>query len=252
MKNFLLILLMPILFSCQKYNKTPYDETEKNFRKVPDSMDRMSLDSVWYKRDSLTYLRFKNVKLMYIESDSIPKWIGQYKNLVFLSTSVDKKKFASIPKSIGNLTNLTSLNLSNGEILLLPDELYYITSLESFKIANNNISTLSKRIGELKNLRSIYLSNNPLIVIPLEICELNNLESLVLEHTKISTLPKCLSTMPNLTWINVSQTELKEFPIEILNAPKLETIHARGLKLENYQEVKEICEGKNITFYYDE
>ena len=76
--------------------------------------------------------------------------------------------------------------------------------------------------------------------------------SIEIENTKISELPKCLGTLPNIDWINVSGTQLKEFPMEILNAPKLKTIHAKGLKLTNYQEVKAICEKRNITFYYDE
>lgn len=81
---------------------------------------------------------------------------------------------------------------------------------------------------------------------------LKKLKSFVLENTKITELPKCLGNLQNLEWINVSGTKLTEFPIEILYAPKLETIHAKGLHLKNYKEVKTICEKKNITFYYDE
>ncbi|MBF8458412.1 hypothetical protein IV494_14605 [Kaistella sp. G5-32] len=89
------------------------------------------------------------------------------------------------------------------------------------------------------------------MVISEKICNLNHLESIVLENTKITELPKCMGSLPNLNWINISGTQLTEFPAEILNAPKLETIHARGLKLKNYNEIKDICEKKNITFYYD-
>ena len=70
--------------------------------------------------------------------------------------------------------------------------------------------------------------------------------------TEIKHLPKCLGNMSNLEWINVSETKLKEFPIEILNAPKLETVHAKGLKLDNYKEVESVCEARNINFYYNE
>ncbi|QIY91081.1 leucine-rich repeat domain-containing protein [Chryseobacterium gallinarum] len=253
MKNLIyLFLLVPILYSCQKYNKPPYDNLERKLRVLPDTINTIPMDSLWYKRDSLTYLRFKNIKLMYMEVDSIPNWIGSYNNLSFLSTTVSKHKFKVIPKSIGNLKKLTSLTLSNGEISIIPSELYNLISIQYFNIEDNNIKSIDKNINQLKKLKSLSLSDNPITTIPKEICELNNLESLVLENTKIKELPKCLGDLQYLNWINISGTRLEEFPIEILNAPKLETIHAKGLKLKNYKEVKAICKKRNITFYYDE
>ena len=73
-----------------------------------------------------------------------------------------------------------------------------------------------------------------------------------LDNTKIKELPKCLGNLQNLDWIHISGTNITEFPVEILNAPKLSSVQAKGLKLNNYKEVKVICEKKKITFLYDE
>lgn len=252
MKSLGMLLLFPLLFACQKYNKPSYDNNEKKLRELSDTVTTIPLDNLWPKRDSLTYLKFKNIKLMYMEIDSIPNWVGEYHNLTFLSTTVDKRKFKFIPKSIGNLRKLVTLNLSHGEIKDLPQELYTLKQLQSLYLDDNKISNISKNIGNMVELKSLHLRDNPIIFLPSEICMLYNLKSLILENTKIKILPKCIGNLPNLDWINISGTQLTEFPIEILNAPKLTTVDAKGLVLKNYKEVKSICEKKNITFYYDE
>ena len=254
MKNLLyLLLLTPLLYSCQQYNKPPYDEKEEKLRKYPDTLKMLMIDSLWQKRDSLTYLRFKNVEQIYlVETDSIPNWIDKVDKLNVLFGSNNRSQIRCIPENFYKLKNIERIYLPRNKITKLSSKFYTLNHLKVINFEKSQISKISDSIKDFKNLRSLNLSNNPIIIIPNKVCQLPKLESLVLENTKISELPKCLGTLPNIDWINVSGTQLKEFPMEILNAPKLKTIHAKGLKLTNYQEVKAICEKRNITFYYDE
>ena len=248
-----LVLLLPLLFSCQKYNKAPFDEKEKAIRNFPEAMDVLVLDSLWQKRDSLSYLRLKKInKLLLKNSETIPNWVDRFNNLKWIIIANDENNFENIPESIGKLKTLEIFDVSENNISNMPETLYNISSLKVLDVDNNNISTISKKVSKLSNLESLSLRSNKINQLPTEICQLSKLESLILEDTKIETLPSCLGNLQNLDWLNVSGTQLTEFPIEILNAPKLETIDARRLKLKNYKEVKAICKEKNISFHYDE
>lgn len=251
-----LLLLLPLLISCQNYDKAPFDKKEEILRKYP-LVDTKSLvlDSLWDKRDSLSYLRLKNyVKNIGMnEVTSIPNWIGEFNSVrIFLVVNEKNKKIKKIPSSIGRLSNLKQIDIKNNEISTIPNSFYNLTNLTYIELEGNAIENLSKKIENLKKLESINLSENPLKSLPINTCELKTLKFLTLENTQIKQLPACLGSLPNLDWINVSGTRLTEFPIEILNAPKLETIDAKRLKLTNYKEVKVICEKKNIRFHYDE
>lgn len=255
MRNFIcLFLLISLLFGCQNYNKPPYDKNEEVIRKLPiETSRRMVLDSLWSKRDSLTYLRLKNLDLiMMTETSTIPNWIGTLKKLKILKIVNEKRKVATIPKSIGELSNLLEFDIPDNHVSSLPSSFYNLTNLNYLDLKNNPIKEIDNKISNFRNLRILLLNNTDLRKLPDGLCELQNLESLVLENTKISQLPKCLGQIADLNRININRTQITEFPIEILNAPKLETIDAKGLKLNNYKEVKTICEEKNITFYYDE
>ncbi|WP_426478969.1 leucine-rich repeat domain-containing protein [Chryseobacterium sp. CBSDS_008] len=254
MRNIIMILLLaPLLLSCQKYNKDPYDKFEEDYRKMTSlNPDKIYLDSLWSKRDSLTYLNMKNVELVLLsETDSIPNWLFNFKNLKIIFTNNELKKIKRIPSNIDNAKGLMQFDIPNNAINNIPKSFYKLNNLETTDLSKNPIKELSPDIENLLNLRGLTLRNTLISNLPSEICKLSKLESLVLENTKIYELPKCLGNLQHLEWINISGTQITEFPIEILNAPKLETIHARGLKLKNYKEVKAICEKRNITFYYD-
>ena len=254
MKNFIyLIILFPLLYSCQKYNKPPFDEKEKAIRSLPVSMKILVLDSLWDKRDSLSYLRLEQInKLLIKNNKNAPNWIGNFSNLRSIDISNSNHNFVYIPETIGKLQKLEIFDASENSINKIPNQLYSIKSLKVLDLDNNSLSELSENISSLSNLESLSLRSNNISYLPKSICQLSKLESFVLENTKIKELPKCLGKLPNIEWINISGTLLTKFPVEILQAPKLKTVHAKGLKLNNYKELKEICKQRNITFYYDE
>ncbi|WP_312342513.1 hypothetical protein [Chryseobacterium binzhouense] len=87
-----ILFLLPLLISCQNYNKSPFDEKEKILRQFPiEETKTMVLDSLWDKRDSLTYLRLKNLKTIAMsEVTSIPNWIDEF-NMVRIFLVVNEK-----------------------------------------------------------------------------------------------------------------------------------------------------------------
>ncbi|QIY91080.1 leucine-rich repeat domain-containing protein [Chryseobacterium gallinarum] len=249
-----LFFLLPLLASCQQYNTQPYDKYEETLRTFPTSTTEIIIDSVWRKRDSLTYLRFDKVRNIYLsEVDSIPLWIFNFKQLKSIESFSENKKITNIPEKIGNNINLTHIELPNNNISKIPEAIYTLKNLERLNLSNNKLIYIDPKIGNLKKMKIFLLSNNyDLKDLPKEICSLSNLVSLPINNTDISKLPECVKNMENIENINISNTNINYFPIKILDIAKLKEINAKGLKLKNYKEVKAICEKKNITFYYDE
>ncbi|WP_426478970.1 leucine-rich repeat domain-containing protein [Chryseobacterium sp. CBSDS_008] len=246
--------IFPLLVSCQQYNKQPYDKYEKTLRMFPTSTTEIIFDSLWARRDSLTYLRLENVRNIYLsDTDSIPIWISNFKHLKSIESFSEKIKINNIPEDIGKNGNLTHIELPHNNIINIPQSLYNLKKLERLNLSDNNIEKIGTQIENLKEIKIILLSyNQNLLNIPNEICNLSDLVSLSINNTGISNLPKCLKNMKNLESINISSTNISYLPIEVLNTPKLNEINAKGLKLKNYEEVKAICEKRNITFYYNE
>lgn len=154
-----LVLLLPLLFSCQKYNKAPFDEKEKAIRNFPETMDVLVLDSLWEKRDSLSYLRLKQInKILLKNSETMPNWMDRFNNLKWIIIANDKNNFENIPESIGKLKTLEIFDVSENNISKMPETLtlYNISSLKILDFDNNNISTISKVVYVKKGKYNLY------------------------------------------------------------------------------------------------
>ena len=85
----------------------------------------------------------------------------------------------SIPSEIGNLTNLTGLNLGYNELTgEIPPEIGQLTSLTSLTLGWNQLTgEIPPEIWEMTNLVILSLFNNELLgIVPSEICNLINLD----------------------------------------------------------------------------
>jgi len=90
------------------------------------------------------------------------------------------KLSGSLPRSLGEMTNLRDLRLNNNPLLSgeIPDSLYDLRWLEHLDLGSCSFDgTLSSRIGELgESLTSLRLSNNNFHgQIPAELDLLNSL-----------------------------------------------------------------------------
>ncbi len=89
----------------------------------------------------------------------------------------------SIPDTIGNLSNLRELDLSD-----------------------NNLETLPESIGYLKKLEELYLSGNRNFRrLPDSIGDLENLETLELEETNLESLPESMGKLTKLSSFVISK-----------------------------------------------
>ncbi|MHA2250677.1 MAG: leucine-rich repeat domain-containing protein [Candidatus Kariarchaeaceae archaeon] len=148
----------------------------------------------------------------------------------------------TIPDSIGNLTNLESLDLSDNQLTNLPESIGNLTNLESLDLSSNLLTSLPKSIGNLVNLKSLNLSGNQLTNLPESIGNLTNLETLDLSGYQLTTLPESIGDLSNLESLWLMGNQLTNLPGSIV---KLNNLHT--LIVDNYEIIPAILFERNIN-----
>jgi leucine-rich repeat protein SHOC2 len=121
--------------------------------------------------------------------------------------SLTYNQITILPKSIGNLTNLTDLILEDNQLICLPDT-----------------------IGNMVNLNMLYLDSNSLVSLPESIGKICNLTNLYLSRNKLASLPKSMSRLTNLEVLSLNSNPLIDLSI-LQDLPKLETVEFMDVDL---------------------
>ncbi|MCK3862021.1 hypothetical protein E4P00_06640 [Pseudomonas sp. B329] len=136
-------------------------------------------------------------------SDATDTFMGNFSNLERLS--ITHSKLDKLPTAIGNMSQLTTLNLSSNQIRL-------------------DVPSAEKLAG-LTQLEHIDLSENPLGITP-DFSGMSKLQTLDLSSTKIDQWPAGLLSQTNLKSLNLLNNKLRAVPETYLKPPadQLETI----------------------------
>ncbi|XP_007042189.2 PREDICTED: probable LRR receptor-like serine/threonine-protein kinase At2g16250 [Theobroma cacao] len=143
---------------------------------------------------------------------SIPDWFGQR----LLTLQVLDLRSCSvtgvIPSSLGNLTNLTSLYLSDNRLTgQIPSTLGQLLSLSVLHLSKNLLTgSIPSSFGSLMNLTSLDISSNNLTgLIPPAIGALSKLQSLNLSNNSLtSAIPAQLGDLDSLIDLDLSSNDL--------------------------------------------
>jgi len=121
----------------------------------------------------------------------------------------------TVPREIGNCSNLKELILWRNKIKELPKEIGKLKKLQILYLSGNKLSTLPSEIGELTNLRELYLTWNEIKEFPIEITYLKRLEKLVLYQNRIKELPFEFSNL-KLEMLDLNDNPIIKPPLEIV------------------------------------
>ena len=146
----------------------------------------------------------------------------------------------SIPAELGNLTNLTDLDLYYNRLAgSIPPELGNLANLEHLYLYNNYLKgSIPPELGNLANLTHLYLNDNRLTGIPAELGNLANLTRLHLHINSLTgSIPAELGKLANLTHLHLYNTHLYNdgltgsIPAELGNLTNLTDLFLNGQNL---------------------
>lgn len=89
------------------------------------------------------------------------------------------------PEGFGNLTRLTSLDMSANLLPAVPGWISRLTQLKHLSLRHNDLQILPEWIGELGKLRTLDAGRNKLSDLPESLCRLQNLEWLAVNRNPL-------------------------------------------------------------------
>ena len=141
-------------------------------------------------------------------------------------TSLDmgEGNLTMLPPEIGQFTKLEKLNLSGNRLTGLPPEIGNLTELKELELHYNLITQLPTEIGKLTNLERLDLFKNQLTSLPPEISNLTKLERLGLLCNQLSHLPSKFDKLIELKELILGGNQLETLPPEIGRLTKLKKL----------------------------
>lgn len=131
-----------------------------------------------------------------------------------------------LPDSLGKLSSLITLDLSQNRIVALPDTIGGLSSLQKLDLYSNRIIELPESIGDLLNLVSLNLSGNQLRSLPATFARLVRLQELNLSSNSLSALPDTIGSLVSLKTLNVETNDIEEIPHTIGQCSSLKELRA--------------------------
>jgi len=126
----------------------------------------------------------------------IPRDIGLLTHIKDLDFA--NNKIAILPNELGNLTNLTTLNLRENYLTKLFSGLKRLTHLVDLDLQRNEFTRLPEEIGDLKALTRLRVNNNGLEALPESLWHLTELTTLCLFTNKLTILPNGIGKLTKL------------------------------------------------------
>jgi internalin A len=150
--------------------------------------------------------------------NTMPTEIGQLTALTTLNLS--NNSLTTLPPEIGRLKALTTLSLGSNNLTTLPPEIGQLSALTKLFLHYNQLTALPPEIGRLIALTELFLGPNNLSALPPEIGQLTALRTLFLQNNVLTTLPPEIGQLSSLITLNLHNNDLSALPPEIdrLNA----------------------------------
>ena len=126
--------------------------------------------------------------------------------------------------TITTLRSLTELDLMHSTLQALPEALGQLHNLTKLEVSNCGLSQLPASITQLSQLQTLTLARNLLQVLPADLGRLQNLTCMDLYGNAINALPVSIMNVPQLKWlyydVATMTTYLPGFDVFISRVPR--------------------------------
>ncbi|CAL0311706.1 unnamed protein product [Lupinus luteus] len=157
--------------------------------------------------------------------DWLPDSIGKLSSLVTLDLS--ENRIMALPSTIGGLSSLTRLDLHSNGITELPDSIGNLLSLVYLDLQGNQLSSLPASFGRLVRLQELDLSSNQISVLSDTIGSLVGLKVLSVETNDIEEIPHSIGNCSSLRELRADYNRLKALPEAVGKIQSLEILSLR-------------------------
>ncbi|MCP4440302.1 MAG: leucine-rich repeat domain-containing protein [Aureispira sp.] len=140
-------------------------------------------------------------------------------------------QLTDLPNDFGKLTNITDLNLAEGNFELFPEPLTKLTRLEHLNLRDNPLKNMEEGIGNWTELRTLSLENCSVYNLPESIGNLTKLETLNLRYNKLIQLPESIGNLQALKEMRTHQNRFIDLPDSIIQLKKLELLRMLGSRV---------------------
>ncbi|PNY10808.1 leucine-rich repeat protein shoc-2-like [Trifolium pratense] len=137
-----------------------------------------------------------------------------------------KDKVDWLPDSLGKLSSLITLDLSQNRIITLPFTIGKLSSLTHLDLHSNQIKELPNSIENLINLSHLNVSGNMLSSLPHSLSKLARLKELNLNSNQLSSIPDSIGSLVKLKVLNVETNDIEEIPHSIGHCASLKELCA--------------------------
>ncbi|XP_077210972.1 plant intracellular Ras-group-related LRR protein 4-like [Tasmannia lanceolata] len=131
-----------------------------------------------------------------------------------------------LPDSIGKLSGLITLDLSENRIFALPNTMGGLSSLTKLDLHSNRLAELPDSIGDLMGLLYLDLRGNQLTSLPTTFGKLSCLAELDLSSNRLSSLPDIIGNLVSLKKLNIETNDIEEIPHTIGHCSCLSELRA--------------------------
>ncbi len=162
---------------------------------------------------------------------------------------IHRKSIDSIPAAIGNLTELTRLNLNSNSIKTLPVEIWGLPKLVDLDIGGNELTTIPSDIGNFTELTALVLAGNLLTTLPDEIWSLTKLTKLYLGSNFLGSIPSGISSLTLLTELFINKCGLSTLPDELWTLTNLRELNLSKNQLTSVSDnIEKLVNLTNLDF----
>ncbi|PRQ47175.1 putative leucine-rich repeat domain, L domain-containing protein [Rosa chinensis] len=162
----------------------------------------------------------------------LPDSIGKLSSLLTLDLS--ENRLLVLPSTIGGLSTLTKLDLHSNRLTELPDTFGDLLSLVHLDLRANNLASLPATFGRLVRLEELDLSSNRLSLLPDSIGSLASLKSFNVETNEIDEIPHSIGHCTNLRELHADYNRLKALPEAV---GKIETLEILSVRYNNIKQL---------------
>ena len=153
----------------------------------------------------------------------LPESLGQLTQLQTLDLS--RNKLTAVPESLGQLTQLQRLNLHSNQLTAAPESLGQLTQLQTLSLSNNQLTAVPEWLGQLTQLQGLYLSNNQLTAVPESLGQLTQLQTLDLSRNQLTAVPESLGQLTQLQRLRLDRNQLTAVPESLGQLTQLKELY---------------------------